>query len=87
LSGAMAAGHAGAADTTTETVAPMPADNGNCCDDGTERSPSCHAIPAILPAGTMSRGIPAFAQAVLSVSSVLPVGIEPAGALGPPRTA
>lgn len=85
LSGAMAASHAGQTDMAVDTASVMSADHKTCCTDGMERSQSCHALPAILPAMMMDRGAQDLVRSVTFGPSILLTGSEPAGTLDPPR--
>ncbi len=80
LSGAMAASHAGTADMTVMSV-----DHESCCEGSMQQSPSCHAVPAIIPTMTMSWAAPEAMQSVTFELAILLTGTEPSGTLDPPR--
>ncbi|MEO9777801.1 MAG: hypothetical protein ABJO75_07835 [Sedimentitalea sp.] len=84
FSGAMEAGHMPASahgHAPTETIVD---DQPICCQDSTERTHSCHAFPALLPAASGDNA-PAPGEEVLRVSGLLLNGFEPSGLLDPPR--
>lgn len=58
-----------------------------CCDDSTERGPSCHMLPAVLTDTGHQAIAPPTGDALRSRSGVLLTGLEPTAPLDPPRRA
>ncbi|TYB88396.1 hypothetical protein [Oceaniovalibus sp. ACAM 378] len=87
LSGAMAAGHPFASDMAQEAANSevTSVGHGMCCEENTDRSPSCHVLTALVPALTNNTTTPTqMRSAIFGFPTVL-AGIEPAGPLDPPR--
>ena len=85
LSSAMDAGHAAVSDPDHTTMSAMSDDQRLCCEDSTERSQSCHVLPALLPVSVLGANAPATGANVFVCSGLLLTGIEPSGPLDPPR--
>lgn len=85
LSNAMDAGHVPVSDHEHATVEGMAHGQPLCCQDSTERTQTCHALLALLPALTSSVIAPGTGEDVFCTSGVLLTGFEPSGPLDPPR--
>ena len=85
LSGAMGAGHMPATDHTHAAAEMMADDRPACCQDSTEHSQTCHALPALLPASEPTSTPPIAGEDVVCASGILLTGIQPSGPLDPPR--
>lgn len=87
VSGAMDARHALAAGNSTTFMEHSADDQPVCCSESTERSQTCHALPALLPGAGNHDDAPATCDNVFIAASLLLTGIEPSGPLDPPRAA
>lgn len=85
LSGAMDAGHMPAIDHGYVATEMMADEQPACCQDSTERTQTCHAMPALLPTVQPASTAPLAGEAVFCASGVLLTGIQPSGPLDPPR--
>lgn len=85
LSGAMDAGHMPATDHG-HAAAEMMADNQPaCCQGSTERTQTCHALPALLPVTELASTAPMVGEYAFCAYGQLLTGTEPSGHLEPPR--
>ena len=85
FSGAMDTGHMraiGHGHAAAETTA---GDHPACCQDSTERTQTCHALPALLPATDQASSAPVVVQDVFRTFGLLLAGMEPSGPLNPLR--
>ncbi|APX12410.1 hypothetical protein [Tateyamaria omphalii] len=87
VSGAMDAGHMPAPEHSHAAMDNMINDQPVCCSESTERSPTCHALPALLPGAGQHDDAPVTCEDVFTAASLLLTGIEPSGPLDPPRAA
>ncbi|MEJ6389792.1 hypothetical protein [Gymnodinialimonas ulvae] len=87
VSGAMDAGHAVIMDHSHRAMDVVADDQPVCCSESTERSQTCHALPALLPGGGHHDEAPATCEDVFTAASLLLTGFEPSGPLDPPRAA
>ena len=85
VAGPMDAGHAAVAEHSHAAMDDMADDQPFCCSESTERSQTCHAVPALLPAAGDHDDAPATCEDVFIAASLLLTGIEPSGPLDPPR--
>jgi len=85
LSAAMDAGHMPSSDHDHAAVEMMADEQPACCQDSTERTQTCHAVPALLPASEPTSTPPFAAEGVVFASGILLTGIQPSGLLDPPR--
>ncbi|WP_299030214.1 hypothetical protein [uncultured Sulfitobacter sp.] len=85
LSNAMDAGHMPASDHVHATVEGLTDAQPSCCQDSTERAPTCHTLLALLPTLLLSGTAPVAGEDVFCTSGVLLTGFEPSGPLDPPR--
>lgn len=85
LSGAMDAGHMPATDHDHATAEMTADDQPACCQDSTERTQTCHALPALLPSIEPAGTAPIAGKDVFCASGLLLTGVEPSGPLDPPR--
>lgn len=85
LSGAMDAGHMPATDHDHAAAEVMADVHPVCCQDSTERTQTCHALPALLPAIEPASSAPLAGEDVFCASGLLLTGMEPSGPLDPPR--
>ena len=85
LSGAMDAGHMPSTDHNHAAAEIMADEQPACCQDSTERTQTCHAVPALLPASEPTSTPPFAGEGVVFASGILLTGIQPSGLLDPPR--
>ena len=85
VSGAMDAGHAVVMEHGHAAMDGETDDQPVCCSEGTERSQTCHALPALLPGADQHEAALASCKDVTMATSLLMTGIEPSGPLDPPR--
>lgn len=85
LSGAMESGHAVASDSDHAVMEHVADDQPVCCTDNTERAPSCHVLPAIVPVEALDGVAPDCSETAYARIGLLLSGIEPSGILDPPR--
>jgi hypothetical protein len=86
LSSAMAASHSGFADRGHGVMEMATNDQVHCCKDGTERTQSCHVLPALLPGAELHQTAPVTGEDVFAAVGLFLTGFEPSGPLDPPRT-
>lgn len=87
VSGAMDAGHMAAPEHSHAATDQLTDDQPVCCSETTERSQTCHALPALLPGAGHHDDAPATCVDVFVAASLLLTGFEPTGPLDPPRAA
>ncbi|WP_299049132.1 hypothetical protein [uncultured Tateyamaria sp.] len=87
VSGAMDAGHAAVVEHSHAATDEAAEDQPVCCSESSERSQTCHALPALLPGAGHPDDAPATCEDVCIAASLLLTGIEPFGPLDPPRAA
>jgi len=87
ISGAMDAGHAAVVEHSHVAMDEVANDQPVCCSESSERSQTCHALPALLPGAGNHDDAPATCEDVFIAASLLLTGIEPSGPLDPPRAA
>ena len=87
VSGAMVAGHAAVVEHSHVAMDEVANDQPVCCSESSERSQTCHALPALLPGAGNHDDAPATCEDVFIAASLLLTGIEPSGPLDPPRAA
>ncbi|UWR24655.1 hypothetical protein [Sulfitobacter sp. S190] len=88
ISGAMDAGHAAVVEHSHVAMDEVADDQPVCCSESSERSQTCHALPALLPgAAGHHNDAPATCEDVFTAASLLLTGFEPSGPLDPPRAA
>ncbi|MEJ6391219.1 hypothetical protein [Gymnodinialimonas ulvae] len=87
ISGAMDAGHAVVVEHSHAAMNDVADDQPVCCSESTERSQTCHALPALLPDAGHHDDAPATCEDVFIAASLLLTGIEPSSPIDPPRTA
>lgn len=87
ISGAMDAGHAAVVEHSHVAMDEVADDQPVCCSESSERSQTCHALPALLPGAGNHDDAPATCEDVFIAASLLLKGIEPSGPLDPPRAA
>ena len=58
----------------------------SCCSESSDRTQSCHALPALLPAMNPDGVAPDACGGVSIGAELRLAGIEPSGPLDPPRT-
>lgn len=85
ISGAMAADHVVSMNMSVQTTDAMPGDHGGCCDHDTERSATCHVVPAVIPVMTFDRSDPDVLRMVSFGPTTILIGTEPVTLLDPPR--
>lgn len=85
LSAAMDAGHMPSSDHDHAAVEMMADEQPACCQDSTERTQTCHAVPALLPASELASLPPSSVEDIVCASGLLLTGIQPSGPLDPPR--
>ena len=86
LSGAMDAGHMPSSDHDHAAVEMMADEQPACCQDSNERTQTCHAVSALLPASEPTSTPPIAGEDVVCVSGILLTGVQPSGPLDPPRS-
>lgn len=87
LSGAMETRHAIAMDVDHSFADDQIDDQLDCCNEGVERTHSCHSLPAVL-SNAKAQDADGMCRANVFVSyELLLNGIEPSGLLDPPRLA
>ena len=87
VSGAMDADHVAVAEHSHAATDQVADDQPVCCSESSERSQTCHALPALLPGAGHHDDAPATCEDVFTAASLLLTGIEPSGPLDPPRAA
>ncbi|WHZ38524.1 hypothetical protein [Sagittula sp. MA-2] len=87
ISGAMDAGHAAVVEHSHVAMDEVAGDQPVCCSESSERSQTCHALPALLPGAGHHDDASARCEDVFVVASLLLTGIESSGPLDPPRVA
>lgn len=87
VSGAMNAGHITVAEHSHAAMVDVADDQPVCCSGGTERTQTCHVLPALLPGADLHDASPAGCEDVAFGTGLLLTGIEPSGPLDPPRAA
>ena len=85
LSGAMDAGHMPSTDHNHAAAEIMADEQPACCQDSSERTQTCHAVPALLPASELVSLPPSSVEDIVCASGILLNGIQPSGLLDPPR--
>ena len=85
LYGAVESGHMPVSDHDHAAVESITDEQPVCCQDSTERTQTCHALPALLPAMDPYDTAPATGEDVFCASGILLTGMEPSGPLDPPR--
>ena len=85
LSGAMDAGHMPSTDHNHAAAEIMADEQPACCQDSSERTQTCHAVPALLPASELASLPPSSVEDIVCASGLLLTGIQPSGPLDPPR--
>ena len=85
LSGAMDAGHMPSTDHNHAAAEIMADEQPACCQDSSERTQTCHAVPALLPASELASLPPSSVEDIVCESGILLNGIQPSGLLDPPR--
>lgn len=85
LSGAMDAVHMPPTDHDHAAAEMMADEQPACCQDSSERTQTCHAVPALLPASEPTSTLPIAGEDVVCASGILLTGIQPSGPLDPPR--
>ena len=85
LSGAMDAGHMPSTDHNHAAAEIMADEQPACCQDSSERTQTCHAVPALLPASELASLQPSSVEDIVCASGILLNGIQPSGLLDPPR--
>jgi|GEM_PF-379877 len=85
LSGAMDAGHMPSTDHNHAAAEIMADEQPACCQDSSERTQTCHAVPALLPASELASLPPSSVEDIVCASGILLNGIQPSGLLDPPR--
>lgn len=85
LSGAMDAGHATVVEHSYASADEVADDQPVCCTESSERTQTCHVLPALLPGADLDDAAPASCEDVAIVAGVLLTGTEPSGPLDPPR--
>ncbi|GHF09107.1 hypothetical protein GCM10016455_32510 [Aliiroseovarius zhejiangensis] len=85
VSAAMDAGHAAVVEHSHAAMDDMADDQPVCCSESSERSQTCHALPALLPGAGQHDAAPATCEDVFFVAGLLLTGIEPSSPLDPPR--
>ena len=86
LSGAMDAVHMPSTDHNHAAAEIMADEQPACCQDSSERTQTCHAVPALLPASELASLPPSSVEDIVCASGILLNGIQPSGILDPPRT-
>ncbi|MEO9779281.1 MAG: hypothetical protein ABJH07_08300 [Sedimentitalea sp.] len=86
LSGAMDAGHMPFTDHDHAAAEMMADEQPACCQDSSERTQTCHAVPALLPASEPTSTPPNAGEDVVCASGIQLTGIQPSGLLDPPRS-
>lgn len=84
VSGAMGADHATAMDHAHANTVDVAGDDTVCCSDSTERTQSCHVLPALVPASDLRVTGPTSCRDVSFGPGLLLTGIEPSRPLDPP---
>ena len=84
LSGAMDAGHMPSTDHNHAAAEIMADEQPACCQDSSERTQTCHAVPALLPASELASLPPSSVEDIVCASGILLNGIQPSGLLDPP---
>lgn len=87
VTGAMDAGHMAAPEHSHLAMDDVANNQPVCCSESSERSQTCHALPALLPGAGNHHDAPATCEDVFIAASLLLTGIEPSGPLDPPRAA
>jgi len=85
LSSAIDAGHAPTVDHDHAAAEVMADEQHVCCQESTESTQTCHALPALIPATELASTAPVTGENVFCASHILLTGIEPSGPLDPPR--
>lgn len=85
LSGAMGVGHMPATDHNHAAAEMIADEQPACCQDSTERTQTCHLLPALLPATEQANTTPLSGEDAICASGLLLTGMEPSGPLDPPR--
>ena len=85
VSGAMDAGHVAVMEHEHMAMEEVADDQPICCSESTERSQTCHVLPALLPVADLDGTGPATCEDVSMGTNLLLTGIEPSGTLDPPR--
>ena len=85
VSGAMDAGHAAVMEHDHAAMDEMADDQPVCCSEGSERTQTCHVLPALLPGTDLHEAAPASCEDVSLCARLLLTGVEPSGPLDPPR--
>lgn len=85
VSGAMDAGHMAAPEHSHAAMDDMINDEPVCCSESSERTMTCHVLPALLPGADQPDAAPASCEDVVVSTGLLLMGIEPSGPLDPPR--
>lgn len=85
VTGAMDAGHMAAPEHSHVAMDVMADNQPACCSESTERSQTCHALPALLPGAGNHDDALATCGDVFTAASLLLTGFEPSGPLDPPR--
>ena len=90
LSGAMAAGHGDwqhGENHDMHVLADTEDAQPTCCEDSSDRSSTCHVVPAIEPASSPAMLFPTETRMVPFGAPWTMTGLSPAGLLDPPRRA
>lgn len=85
LSGAMDAGHTTVAEHGHASADEVADDQPVCCSESSERTQTCHVLPALLPGADQHDAAPAACEDVVMSAGLLLTGIELSGPLDPPR--
>ncbi|QFU07216.1 hypothetical protein PARPLA_01265 [Rhodobacteraceae bacterium THAF1] len=83
--GVMDAGHAAVVEHSHMTMDKATDDQPICCSESSERSPTCHVLPALLPGADLNDVAPTAWEDLQMGAVPLLTGIEPSGPLDPPR--
>lgn len=86
-SGAMIAGHAAVMEQSHAGMGETAGDQPICCSESSERTQTCHVLPALLPGADLHLAATATCGDVFVGTGLLLTGIEPSGPLDPPRAA
>lgn len=87
ISGAMDAGHAAVVEHSHVAMDEVADDQPVCCSESSERSQTCHALPALLTGAGHHNDAPATCEDVFTAARLMMTGIEPSSLLDPPRAA
>lgn len=85
LSTAMEVGHAIAPAFDHSVVGDVADDQPVCCNHASDRTQTCHVLPALVPVGALEDLKPECSGTLYFGIGVLMTGIETAGLLDPPR--